>query len=46
MNKAYADATQSGAGVYDIAEVFEFFMADGEASPNMDAVMNLLDKFD
>lgn len=46
MNKAYADATQSGAGVYDIAEVFEFFMVDGEASPNMDAVMDLLDKFD
>lgn len=46
MNSAYDDAVKAQIGVYDIAEVFEFLMANKEESVDFSEVLALLDQME
>jgi 3-hydroxyisobutyrate dehydrogenase len=46
MNHTYAEAVEAEFGVYDIAEVFEYLMAGGEARADIADVLDLLDQMD
>ena len=46
MNGAYGEAVAGNFGVYDIAEVFEYLMADGGDAADMDEILSLLDRLE